>query len=136
MDTSPKSDIEEHGTERTARRARSLDEKLAILREAAQPGASIAAVARKHGMNANLLFGWRLLLEKPMSELNPWLIEGWRKRQLEERRQPVTINRNLQRLQGVLSKAVEWNVLQQHPFSGLTRPRGFAAGFDRGAGAW
>lgn len=60
--------------------------------------------------------GW---MDKPMSELNTWLIEGWRKRQLEERKQPVTINRNLQRQQGVLSKAVEWNVLHQHPFSGL-----------------
>ena len=61
MDTSPKSDIEDRGSERATRRVRTLDEKLAILREAAQPGASIAAVARKHGMNANLLFGWRRL---------------------------------------------------------------------------
>lgn len=61
MDTSPKSDIEERATERATRRVRTLDEKLAILREAAQPGASIDAVARKHGMNANLLFGWRRL---------------------------------------------------------------------------
>lgn len=60
--------------------------------------------------------GW---MDKPMSDLNTWLIEGWRKRQLEARRQPVTINRNLQRLQGVLSKAVEWKVLERHPFSGL-----------------
>jgi integrase len=60
--------------------------------------------------------GW---MDKPMLDLNTWLIEGWRKRQLEERRQPVTINRNLQRLQGVLSKAVEWKVLERHPFSGL-----------------
>lgn len=60
--------------------------------------------------------GW---MDKPMSELNAWLVEGWRKRQLEDRRQPVTINRNLQRLQGVLSKAVEWKVLERHPFAGL-----------------
>jgi integrase len=60
--------------------------------------------------------GW---MDKSMSDLNTWLIEGWRKRQLEAHRQPVTINRNLQRLQGVLSKAVEWKVLEQHPFAGL-----------------
>ena len=60
--------------------------------------------------------GW---MDKPMSDLNTWLIESWRKRQLEARRQPVTINRNLQRLQGVLSKAVEWKVLERHPFAGL-----------------
>jgi transposase-like protein len=56
MDTSPKSDIDEHGTERSTRRVRTPAERRAILREAAQPGASIAVVARKHGMNANLLF--------------------------------------------------------------------------------
>lgn len=61
MDTSPKSEIEEVGAERASRRFRSLEEKLAILREAAKPGASLAAVARKHGVNANLVFGWRRL---------------------------------------------------------------------------
>jgi len=61
MDTSPKSEIEEVGTERASRRFRSLEEKLVILREAAKPGASLAAVARKHGVNANLVFGWRRL---------------------------------------------------------------------------
>ncbi len=60
--------------------------------------------------------GW---MDKPMSDLNTWLIEGWRKNQHEAKKQPVTINRNLQRLQGVLSKAVEWKVLEQHPFAGL-----------------
>ena len=54
-----------------------------------------------------------------MSDLNSWLIEGWRKRQREAKKQAVTINRNLQRLQGVLSKAVEWKVLERHPFAGL-----------------
>ena len=60
--------------------------------------------------------GW---MDKPMSDLNAWLIEGWRKHQREVKKQPVTINRNLQRLQGVLSKAVEWKVLERHPFAGL-----------------
>ncbi len=68
MDASPKSEIEEGGGERATRRIRTLDEKLAILREAAEPGASIAAVARKHGMNANLLFGWRRLHRRGLLE--------------------------------------------------------------------
>lgn len=58
-------------------------------------------------------------MDKPMSDLNAWLIEGWRKRQRETKKRPVTINRTLQRLQGVLSKAVEWKVLERHPFAGL-----------------
>ncbi len=59
MDTSPESEIEQRAAERATRRMRTLDEKLAILKEADAPGASVALVARKHGLNANLLFAWR-----------------------------------------------------------------------------
>lgn len=69
MDTSPKRGIDEEGSaERATRRIRTLEEKLAILKEAAEPGVSIAAVARKHGMNANLLFGWRRLHRRGVLE--------------------------------------------------------------------
>ena len=61
MDASPKSEIDDGTTERATRRIRTLEEKLEIVREASKPGASVAAVARKHGLNANLLFGWRRL---------------------------------------------------------------------------
>jgi transposase len=40
---------------------RTNEEKRRIVAEAMVPGASVAAVARKHGVNANLLFGWRRL---------------------------------------------------------------------------
>lgn len=40
------------------RRFRSLEEKLRLIAEARAAGASVAAVARKHGVNANLLFVW------------------------------------------------------------------------------
>lgn len=45
----------------TRRLLRTNDEKQRIVAEALVPGASVAAVARKHGVNANLLFGWRRL---------------------------------------------------------------------------
>jgi transposase len=32
------------------------------------PGASVAAIARKHGVNANLLFGWRRLHKRGLLE--------------------------------------------------------------------
>jgi transposase-like protein len=38
---------------------RTNEEKRRIVAEAMVPGATVAAVARKHGVNANLLFGWR-----------------------------------------------------------------------------
>lgn len=41
------------------RRRHSLDQKLAVLAEASQPGMSISFIARKHGISPSLLFGWR-----------------------------------------------------------------------------
>jgi transposase-like protein len=64
MDASHGAEVEPEHTKRAKRRFRTLEEKLAILKEAASPGASLAAVARKHGMNSNLLFGWRRLQQR------------------------------------------------------------------------
>jgi transposase len=45
---------------RTApRRLRTAEEKLRIVQETLIPGASVAQIARRHGVNANLLFSWR-----------------------------------------------------------------------------
>jgi transposase len=41
------------------RRIWSADEKRQIVAESFQPNASVAVVARRHGVNANLLFTWR-----------------------------------------------------------------------------
>jgi len=40
------------------RRSWSLEERQRIVDEALAPGASVAAVARRHGVNANLVFKW------------------------------------------------------------------------------
>lgn len=66
MDASTKSDTSEQAP--GTRRIRTLAEKLSILREIDEPGASVAAVARRHGMNANLLFAWRRLHRKGLLE--------------------------------------------------------------------
>jgi transposase len=42
----------------TKRQYRSLEEKRRIVQEALVEGASVAQVARAHGLNANLLFNW------------------------------------------------------------------------------
>lgn len=47
------------GQVRRRRIACSEAEKRRILAEALKPGACVAAVARRHGLNANLLFTWR-----------------------------------------------------------------------------
>ena len=40
------------------RRSWSLEERQRIVSEALEPGSSVAAVARRHGLNANLVFKW------------------------------------------------------------------------------
>src|SRR6201985_3289201 len=54
------------------RRTRSLDERKRIVEEGLAPGASVAAVARRHGLNANLVFKW---IRRSR--------EGWRDRRRE-----------------------------------------------------
>lgn len=41
------------------RRYRPIEEKVGIVEQPERRGASVAEVARRHGLNANLLFGWR-----------------------------------------------------------------------------
>ena len=46
-------------TDRRVRRFRSISEKLQIVQLALKRGASVAEVARAHGVNANQVFKWR-----------------------------------------------------------------------------
>ena len=64
MDTSTVERADTLGRRVVPRRFRSLEEKLGIIAEARVPGASIAAVARQHGVNANLVFAWVRLHEQ------------------------------------------------------------------------
>lgn len=49
---------------RRVRRWRSVSEKLQIVQLTLQPGASVAEVARAHGVNANQVFKWRRAFER------------------------------------------------------------------------
>jgi transposase len=63
------------------RQPRSLDERKRIVEEALAPGVSVAAVARRHGLNANLIFKW---IRRSR--------EGWRDGRREPARQkPVVV---------------------------------------------
>ena len=46
------------------RRRRSVEEKARIVAQSREPGASVAEVARQHGVNANQVFAWRRLRER------------------------------------------------------------------------
>jgi transposase len=49
---------------RRGRRRRPASEKLQIVRLTMEPGASVAEIARAHGVNANQVFKWRRLYER------------------------------------------------------------------------
>ena len=54
------------------RQRRSIAEKRRIVEETLAPGASVARVARAHGINANQVFGWRrLYLTGKLGEQRP-----------------------------------------------------------------
>ena len=61
----PSSNVEpiEVLTQPEQRRRRSVDEKLAIVRETFERGASVSGVARRHQVNANQVFAWRKLYQ-------------------------------------------------------------------------
>ena len=59
---------------------------------------------------------FRSWLDRPLGSIDTALVEKWRRERLADGNQPVTINRNLQRLHALMTKAIEWGVLHQHPF--------------------
>jgi len=54
----------EASSDRRVRRWRSVSEKLEIVQLTLKPGASVAEVARAHGVNANQVFKWRRAFER------------------------------------------------------------------------
>ena len=64
MDTSVEAKTDKLGRRTGPRRRYSIAEKLQILQETRRPGASIADVARAHGINHNVVFGWRRLAQR------------------------------------------------------------------------
>lgn len=51
-----------------SRRTWSPEDKQRIVEAAIRPGASVAEIARRHGLNANLVFAWRRMLQPTTAE--------------------------------------------------------------------
>ena len=64
MDSSVEIKTDKRGRRTGPRRRYSIVEKLQILEETRLPGASVADVARVHGINHNVVFGWRRLAQR------------------------------------------------------------------------
>lgn len=58
-------------------------------------------------------------LAKPMPSINRWWAESWRRDRLREGLKATTINRRIQRLHAVLSRATAMGLLDSHPLAGL-----------------
>ena len=75
MDTSQQVAVisrDKQGSVATPRQRRSIVEKRRIVEETLAAGASVARVARVHGVNANQVFGWcRLYLAGRLGEQKP-----------------------------------------------------------------
>jgi integrase len=61
----------------------------------------------------------KILGDKPLSQVTPWLVEQWRTRRLKEGIKPSTVNRDLLALKSALSKAIEWGLIDTHPLAKL-----------------
>lgn len=64
MDISVEPQIDKLGRRTGPRRKYSVAEKLRILQDLQKPGASVSDVARAHGVNANVVFGWRRMAKR------------------------------------------------------------------------
>ena len=51
------------------RQFRSVEQKRQMVQETLTPGASVATIARRHGVNANQLFSWRRQCRRGVLEL-------------------------------------------------------------------
>jgi len=59
------------------------------------------------------------LLQRPISDINLWVMEKWRSEELKRGKAKTTINRDVTTLKACLSKAVEWEILDANPLQKL-----------------
>lgn len=64
MSISARVTVEPESGVQPGRRRHSIAEKRRIVEATLAPDASVARVAREHGVNANLVFGWRRLYQR------------------------------------------------------------------------
>lgn len=67
---------------------------------------------------------FRGLYEKPLSEVSALDVEAIKAKRLKAGRMPATVNRDLDRIRGALSRAVDWAMLPEHPLRTVKRAKG------------
>lgn len=69
--------------------------------------------------SGGLKSGFSNLIDKPLVEINAWLIEKWRAERTKAGNSPSTTNRLITALRGLFSKALEWKLISEHPLSSV-----------------
>jgi integrase len=72
----------------------------------------------RHGKRIHAAFpaGW---LSQPVDALDGWKLESWRRDARRAGKLPTTLNRDVAALKAVLSKAIEWGVIERSPLENL-----------------
>jgi integrase len=55
--------------------------------------------------------------DRPLTEINSWIIEKWRTERLKNGISKATVNKNITELKSALSKAVEWELIAINPLA-------------------
>jgi integrase len=64
------------------------------------------------------------IYEKPLDEIKAIDVESIKAARLKAGRLPATVNRDLDRIRGALSRAVDWGMLPEHPLRTVKRAKG------------
>lgn len=59
------------------------------------------------------------LIDRPLIEINAWVIEKWRSERIKSGNSPSTVNRLIVTLRGLFSKALKWGLISEHPLSSV-----------------
>lgn len=73
---------------------------------------------------ANLKAQFEFLYNKPLGGITAWQLDKFKAARLKDGLAPATVNRDLDRIRSVLSKAVEWKRLETHPLASVKRVKG------------
>jgi integrase len=72
----------------------------------------------RHGVRIRSAFPEKWQSE-PLIALNAWLLESWRRDERRRGKKPTTVNRDIAALKAVLSKAIEWGLLDRSELENL-----------------
>jgi len=103
-----------------AQRAESERAKLATVEKFLERYETWEATHRKvrHADRIRAVFPSKWLSE-PLSSLNAWIVESWRRDSRKKGKKATTVNRDIAALKAVLSKAIEWGVLERSQLENL-----------------